>query len=291
MTQNTVNYANNPDGPELLDDYLAKQQQNELTSNSGIQRPSYVQAGTKWLDTSSTPWVWKMFDGTSDIVLGRINPSEHIFSAAGLDTAVLLTGDQTVGGTKTFSNNPLVPNVSSGDNSSKVANTAFVTSVASGLQTQINTKANSSDVTSAISSAVSNLLTSLYPVGSIYIGTQNSCPLATLIAGSTWTLVGQNRALWGGNGSNGNSTINAGLPNIKGNFQSRCLHYPTQTPYVKGALYAEGLSDSYLQNGGGTDGANNVTIAFDASRSNSIYGASSTVQPPAYRVNIWRRTA
>lgn len=136
MTQNIVNYANNPTGPELLDDYLAKEQQNNLTSNSGIQRPSYVQAGTKWLDTSSTPWVWKMFDGRSDVILGRINPSEHAFSAAGLDTAVLLTGDQTVGGVKTFSNNPLVPNVTTGDNSSKVANTAFV---AAGLATKQNT--------------------------------------------------------------------------------------------------------------------------------------------------------
>ena len=136
MTQNIVNYANNPTGPELLDDYLAKEQQNNLTSNSGIQRPSYVQAGTKWLDTSSTPWVWKMFDGSSDVILGTVDPTTHTFNATGLDTAVLLTGNQTVGGVKTFSNNPLVPNITSGDNSSKAANTAFV---AAGLATKQNT--------------------------------------------------------------------------------------------------------------------------------------------------------
>lgn len=136
MTQYIVNYANNPTGPQLLDDYLAKEQQNDLTTNSGVQRPSYAVAGTKWLDTSLTPWVWKMFDGTSDVTLGTINPTTHAFSAAGLDTAVLLTGDQTVGGVKTFSNNPLVPNVTTGDNSSKVANTAFV---AAGLATKQNT--------------------------------------------------------------------------------------------------------------------------------------------------------
>lgn len=38
-------------------------------------------------------------------------------------------------------------------------------------------------------SKYSNLLSTLYPVGSIYIGTQNSCPLATLIAGSQWQKV------------------------------------------------------------------------------------------------------
>jgi hypothetical protein len=30
-------------------------------------------------------------------------------------------------------------------------------------------------------------------------------------------------------------------------------------------------------------------LAFDASRSNSIYGKSSTVQPPAYYAYIWHR--
>ena len=36
---------------------------------------------------------------------------------------------------------------------------------------------------------MNNLLSTLYPVSSIYIGTQNSCPLATLIAGSQWQRV------------------------------------------------------------------------------------------------------
>ena len=30
---------------------------------------------------------------------------------------------------------------------------------------------------------------------------------------------------------------------------------------------------------------------FDAGKSNPIYGNSDTVQPPAYLVNIWKRTA
>ena len=32
-------------------------------------------------------------------------------------------------------------------------------------------------------------------------------------------------------------------------------------------------------------------INFNASKSNAIYGKSSTVQPAAYYVYIWRRTA
>lgn len=84
MAQNVVDFSDNPTGAELMDDYLAKDQQNVLTSNSGIQRPSYAVAGTKWLDTSVTPWLWKMYDGTSDIMLGTVNPSTHLFTPAGV---------------------------------------------------------------------------------------------------------------------------------------------------------------------------------------------------------------
>lgn len=141
----------------------------------------------------------------------------------------------------------------------------------------------------AKTSDISTMLTTLYPVGSIYIGTQSTCPLASLISGSQWQLVAQDRALWGGNGSNANSTINAGLPNITGSFGSGCLMNWQDSQYW-GALY-RGSQGASPQNAGGTDGGTNATIAFDASRSNSIYGSSSTVQPPAYRVNVWRRTA
>lgn len=84
MAQNVVDFSDNPTGSGLMDDYLAKDQQNVLTSNSGIQRPSYAVAGTKWLDTSVTPWLWKMYDGSSDITLGTVNPSTHLFTPAGI---------------------------------------------------------------------------------------------------------------------------------------------------------------------------------------------------------------
>jgi hypothetical protein len=149
--------------------------------------------------------------------------------------------------------------------------------------------AQSSTITTAYQNYVKTVLSTIYPVGSIYIGTQNTCPMASLIAGSTWSLVAQNKALWTGNGSNGNTTINAGLPNITGAYNHQCLlNWNGGTE--SGALYT-GSGGSSTQNAGGSDGGNTQTIAFDASKSNSIYGASNTVQPPAYRVNVWRRTA
>jgi hypothetical protein len=50
---------------------------------------------------------------------------------------------------------------------------------------QLDTKATPAQVTSSINS----MLESLYPVGSVYIGTQATCPLATLISGSSRSLV------------------------------------------------------------------------------------------------------
>ena len=51
-----------------------------------------------------------------------------------------------------------------------------------------------------------------------------------------------------------------------------------------------------LSDGGGSgesykNAGTKPKFTFDASRSSSIYGKSSTVQPPAYIVNVWRRTA
>lgn len=140
--------------------------------------------------------------------------------------------------------------------------------------------------------AITGLLGLLYPVGSLYITTQNtsSCPIAGLISGSRWSLVAQDRALWGGHGDDATHNLNAGLPNITGNFGSGCLLIDWQGSITGGALY-RGNNGGGAQNSGGTDGGTNASINFDASRSNSIYGASSTVQPPAYRVNVWRRTS
>ena len=80
MSQTIVNYAASPSGAELLDDMLAKEQENILTLNSGTARPSYAQAGTMWINTSSTSWVLNVYDGSDDIPLGTINASNNIFT-------------------------------------------------------------------------------------------------------------------------------------------------------------------------------------------------------------------
>lgn len=135
---------------------------------------------------------------------------------------------------------------------------------------------------------LNTILNTIYPVGSIYIGTQSTCPMGALIPDSTWALVAKDKALWTGDGTNGNTKIAAGLPNITGSFAGDGLFdggHPN--PVVSGAFEILNLRKA------GADGWGSQTnqIQFDASLSNAIYGASDTVQPPAYVVNVWRRTA
>jgi hypothetical protein len=143
-----------------------------------------------------------------------------------------------------------------------------------------------------------DLLKALYPVGSVYIGTQSTCPLATLISGSTWELVSSGRVLQGAdNDHTAGTTIAAGLPNITGGFTldtSSGVKVLRQDE-VYGAFNLDDVSNSeaYLNaiSTGSINTPRSRRVKIDASRSSSIYGNSSTVQPPAYVVNIWRRTS
>lgn len=120
-----------------------------------------------------------------------------------------------------------------------------------------------------------NTLTAIYPIGSLYIGTQSSCPMSGLIKNSVWTLVGTGRSLWCGSGTNGGTLIEAGLPD----------HQHTVSAY--GHPNSGNTSYFYPESGNQL-----ITLTSSwASASNPIYGNSDTVQPPAYVVNVWRRVA
>ena len=116
--------------------------------------------------------------------------------------------------------------------------------------------------------------------------------------GGTWQEIAQNRVLMGASYAHAaGTTVEAGLPNITGSVVPKLaniynLFISESGATMTGAFYNTGVFSSY----GGAD-ATNVTnsvpkdLYFDASRSNSIYGRSSTVQPAAYYVHIWRRVA
>ena len=130
------------------------------------------------------------------------------------------------------------------------------------------------------------LLEAIYPVGSIYIGTMNTCPLAALFG--TWTLVAADRVLQGA-GTRGSvgTTVNESLPNIKGAMTPGGQYQGLRGTTASGAF---GL----LNSSGGLAGESNANAKgfdFDASRVSSTYQDDAPVQPDAYLVNIWERTA
>ena len=128
----------------------------------------------------------------------------------------------------------------------------------------------------------------LYPVGSIYQSTDPTSPAA--LFGGSWEEIASERVLMGASSTHAaGSTAKAGLPNLKGSFSGvASTAYPNLSN--SGALSINTNNGGLAGYEGGSYGSN-CTVSFDASKSNAIYGRSSTVQPAAYYVHIWHRVA
>ena len=125
-----------------------------------------------------------------------------------------------------------------------------------------------------------------FPVGSIYQSTDATSPAA--LFGGTWEQIASERVLMGASSTHAaGTTAKAGLPNITGKVPTTT--YGTRYNETSGAF---SLGSKLTSNGeNSSDSFNSYYAFFDASGSNAIYGRSSTVQPAAYYVHIWRRTA
>lgn len=105
--------------------------------------------------------------------------------------------------------------------------------------------------------------------------------------GGSWEVIASERVLMGASSTHAaGTTVKAGLPNITGTL-SNVMGTSYNSPSGSGAFSDEYKGRS-LENGSGGGYSN---ISFDASKSNAIYGRSSTVQPAAYYVHIWHRVA
>lgn len=92
----------------------------------------------------------------------------------------------------------------------------------------------------------------------------------------------RNRALWG---SGDLGYIEAGLPNILGRLGVNENGYRDS----EGAVYFTGTSGSNNYHNSGVAYTMAANIYVDASRSNALYGKSSTVQPNAIKVRVKTR--
>ena len=127
-----------------------------------------------------------------------------------------------------------------------------------------------------------------YPVGSIYQSTDPTSPAA--LFGGSWEEIASERVLMGASSTHAaGTTAKAGLPNLKGSFSGvASTAYPNLSN--SGALSMNTNNGGLAGYEGGSYGSN-CTVSFDASKSNAIYGSSTTVQPAAYYVHIWHRVA
>lgn len=133
-------------------------------------------------------------------------------------------------------------------------------------------------------SIYSNFLLAAHPVGSIYQTISPENPSVTF-GGGTWEKIAQDRVLMGASDTHpAGTTVEAGLPNITGRMSGL---YNEMRGESKALYYGE------INNATKTSSAaweKGKALFFDASRSNPIYGASTTVQPPAYFTYTWLRT-
>lgn len=145
-------------------------------------------------------------------------------------------------------------------------------------------------------SIYSNFLLAAHPVGSIYQTISPENPSVTF-GGGTWKKIAQDRVLMGASGTHpAGTTVEAGLPNITGTFNAALRDGFSDYSHTRitGAFYENGTTtgdNSYnsITSGVGIP-SGGAPFGFDSSRSNPIYGASTTVQPPAYFTYTWLRT-
>ena len=137
-----------------------------------------------------------------------------------------------------------------------------------------------------VDTLLKNLNVCPFEIGDFIHTTSSVSPAARW--GGTWEQIAQDRVLMGASDSHAaGTTAKAGLPNITGSFPTTT--YGSNYNKTSGAF---SLGSRITGNGEDSNSSfNSYYVSFAASGSNAIYGRSSTVQPAAYYVHIWRRTA
>lgn len=138
---------------------------------------------------------------------------------------------------------------------------------------------NNSSLESMVTSQISTLLLqvtskieALYPVGSVYIGTTDTCPVATLFG--TWEKLSSGIV----------TAVNSNVP-IKGTGSTLGLNNSGGSAVGYLNLYRSSYNEAVLSSSGGTRG--NVYVTTNANGSGIVGTASSTT----LKVNIWKRVS
>lgn len=196
------------------------------------------------------------------------------FGATGNTT---VGGNLTVTGTTTLTGNATAPTQSVGDNSTKIATTAFV-------QTAVPS------------------LSAAYPIGSIYMNASDSTNPATLFGFGTWVAVGAGRMLLGNGGgyaagaTGGSATTTISASNLPAHTHSITDpgHNHSYTTYSN--LYPQSGSNINCWTGTSTGTTGTSTTGITATNNTQAGGTAfsntaMTTISPYLVVYMWVRTA
>ena len=141
----------------------------------------------------------------------------------------------------------------------------------------------------AVKTLIANALAEDHAKIKFWVSEDPTSPAA--LFGGSWEEIASERVLMGASSTHAaGTTVEAGLPNITGDSW---LRPNNNTITENGPFYLTDLEkrNPPVGNFNGDSKTPSATVGFDASKSNAVYGRSSTVQPAAYYVHIWRRVA
>lgn len=129
------------------------------------------------------------------------------------------------------------------------------------------------------------------PIGSYFLTETEDDP--NILFGGGWQkMTGRYVLQCSDDSHKAGTTVEAGLPNITGEATFVQTDGSNQTQHPDLGCFSWGSSYNYSWKVRVIDdGSAKRDLLFSASRSNSIYGNSDTVQPPARIVNVWKRVS
>lgn len=284
-----------------MDTMLAKGDISHFESTSEVPM-SFTKLSLEYVDTTSDTKVYDISteiqvaageykvdvtDATSNVKSGiQLNPvTKHL----------ILTGDATTFDSNTHQDavptikyvKELVPT-----KTSQLTNdSSYLTShqdISGKANTSLNnlTSAGNTYIDNRIANAITNQLNiqlnAVYPVGSLYFCTQSTCPMASLISGSTWEKVGSSLI----------TSVDTNVP-IAGNGMTLGITNGSENASLyrgsNGAMFAASEYGQTVGRTGGssTNGIGGFGVTTDATKS----GIVGTVTSSALTVNIFKRTA
>ena len=186
----------------------------------------------------------------------------------GKSTESFAADDVTIAGDLAVTGVPTVPTQSAGNNTTRVATTAFVTAA-----------------TAAISAAFINNL--VYPVGSIYTNMAVATNPATLLGMGTWVAYATGRVLVGKAGSGTFDTLNEEQGTETTTLSIAQIPSHTHTTSAGQSGNPGNVLPNHLPGAASASGSNTVTNTSNATGG----GAAHTNLQPSVTVYMWKRTA